>query len=365
MEENHQKTMELLSGAKSCALILEQNPKEEMFLLHSALSTALKGLGIYVLTLPEENDAIKFYKEKWSSVLKEIPERAQEKEQKTVIKIPKKDFLIKELSYDENEEFFSLVITPKQGKFVKEDVIFEDALPEPDAVLCFSFDKKILEETNGKIKISESRENVILFYSETNGSKILTEKITDLLQLLQVDFSLPVLNLLFASLVLETGRFKNFANSTVFSLANFLLSRGADVDTVCMILYSERTDSFTQIIGRAAARSHYDENLEAMFSFLQETDFEKTNNSSSLNLILKIIRELEYIAKLPRIYAFFWQKGNEIFTVLKSENSNYLSELSSIFNIPLQSDYFLNGPYKNFSEAELKIREALVQAKLS
>lgn len=365
MEEYHQKTMELLSGAKSCALILEQNPKEEVFLLHTAISAALKDFGIYILSLPEENDAIKFYKEKWSAILKEIPERVQEKEQKTVIKIPKKDFLIKELSYDENDDFFSLVITPKQGKFVKEDVVFEDALPEPDAVLCFAGSEKILETAVGKIKIPENHENIILLFDGTDGSKILTEKITDLLKLLQIDFSVPVLNLLFASLVLETGGFKNFVSGTVFSLANFLLSRGADPYAAYDILDNERTDSFTQITGRAAARSHYDENLEAMFVFLQETDFEKTNNSPSLNLILKIIRELEYIAKLPRIYAFFWQKKDGIFTVLKSEDNNYLLELSNVFQSSLESDYFLLGPYKNFSEAELKIREAFVQTKLS
>lgn len=365
MEENNQKIMELLNGAKSCALILEQNPKEEAFLLHLAFTVALKGFGIYVLSFPEENDAVKLYKEKWKNVLKEIPDYPQEKEQKTVIKIPKKDFLIKELSYDENEEFFSLVITPKQGKFIKEDVVFEDALPEPDVVLCFTDNKKILETISSKIKISESRENVILLYAELDNSKIFTEKIADLLQLLQVDFSIPILNLLFASLVLETVGFKNFVSGTVFSLANFLLSRGADVKLVQEILDSGRTDSFTQIVGRAAARSHYDENLEAMFVFLQDTDFEKTNNSPSLNLILKIIRELEHIVKLPKIYAFFWQKGNEIFTVLKSENNNYLSKLSNIFNSPLQSDYLSVGPYKNFSEAELKVREALVQIKLS
>jgi len=365
MEENNQKTMELLSGAKSCALILEQNPKEEEFLLHAVCDTALKDFGIYILSFPEENDAIKFYKEKWKAVLKEIPERVQEKEQKTVIKIPKKDFLIKELSYDENDDFFSLVITPKQGKFAKENVVFEDALPEPSAILCFADSEKILESAVGKIKIPESRENIILFFSETDGSKILTEKITDLLKLLQIDFSIPILNLLFASLILETGRFKNFANSTVFSLANFLLSRGADPYAVYKILDNERTDSFTQITGRAAARSHYDENLEAMFVFLQETDFEKTNNSSSLNLILKIIKELKHIAKLPRVYAFFWQKKDEIFTVLKSDDNNYLLKLSNAFQSSLQSDYLLTGPYKNFSEAELKIREALVQAKLS
>lgn len=365
MEEDHQKTMELLNGAKSCALILEQNPKEEAFLLYSACEAALKDFGIYVLILPEENDAIKFYKEKWNSVLKEIPERVQEKEQKTIIKIPKKDFVIKELSYDENDDFFSLVITPKQGRFVKEDVVFEDALSEPDAVLCFAGNEKILEGASGKIKIPESRGNVILFHSELNDLKILTEKIVDLLQLLQIDFSLPILNLLFASLVLETGRFKNFAGPSVFSLANFLLSRGADPYAVYEILDNERTDSFTQITGRAAARSHYDENLEALFVFLQESDFEKTNNFPSLNLILKIIREFAYIAKLPKIYAFFWQKEDGIFTVLKSEDNNYLLELSNIFNSPLQSDYFLTGPYKNFSEAELATREALVQMKLS
>lgn len=366
MENNNEKIAEVVNGSASCALILDQNPKEESFLLKTAMHLALKEKGMRVLSFPKENELVKYYSEKWSPVLGNAIIKEEETDSKIYIKIPKKDLLIKELSYNEDEEHFSLIISPKQGRLVKEALIFEETLPEPDTLICFfNNDFKKLDYFKGNFKLPESPANLIfmplsddeLFIQDKK--KILTEKITDFLHGLEINFSPQIINLLFASLVLETNKFKYYLNKDVFSLANFLLGRGADAKLVMDILESQRTDSFVQILGRAAARTHYDEKYNALWTFLQSADFEKTNNVPSLNLVLKIMKDLESIAKSARVYSFFWQKESEIWIVLKSGDKDYLSKISKKLELEFKSDYLVIGPFENFSEAEMKAREAL------
>lgn len=363
MDKTPEKTIEMLTNAKSCALILDQNPKEECFLLKNALKLALNELNIVSFSYPENNDTLKYYSEKWSPILKDLVVEQEEKP-KAILKIPKKDILIKELSYNESDDFFSLIITPKQGRVIKESLILEETFPKPDVFLCFFEDMKKFGFLKNEIEFPESGENVVMFTSREEADlggvkKTLTERITDLIQLLQVNFSPLIADLLFASLILETNKFKYYLSKDIFSLANFLVSRGANSKQISEILESQRTDSFVQLLGRAAARTHYDDKLNAMWTFVQTADFEKTGNSPSLNLILKLTKELEGIVKSAKVYAFFWQKSNEIWIVLKSFDEVYLSKVSNILDLIPNSDYLIIGPYENFSEAELKVRETL------
>lgn len=360
MNISQEKIIELLGRAKSCAVMLDHNPREEHFLLKNALKIALNELGIASRNFPSDGEILKYYCDKWSSFLNDSGE---EEISKSIIKIPKKDILIKELSYNENEDFFSLVITPKSGKLIKESLILEESLPEPDVFFCFFDDIHKLEYFKSKVVIPENSENIILI-TENNlvsseKQKSLTEKITDLLQLLNLNFSPAVINLLFASLIVETNKFKYYLNKDVFSLANFLISRGAESDEIINVLENQKTDSFVQILGRAAARTHYDEKLNVMWTFLQEADFEKTGNTPSLNLILKLIKDLENIVKSAKSYAFFWQKDTEIWIALKSLEKEYLTKIARIMELEFKSDYLIIGPFQNFSEAEMKIRETL------
>lgn len=372
---------EQLNGVKFYALLAEENLKEEVFLLRRAFELGLKNSEISVISLPKnkESEFLSSYEEKWRPFLEDIDEPKTEKQSKTIIKIPKKEFVVKELSYNEEEDFFALVITSQNGPLKKEITIFEETLPEPDAVLCFFKDRQKMENFKSAIKFPEEK-NILIFddlnenlAAETSlppPRKIYTEKMINLFQILSFDFSPSVLNLLFGALVVETNNFKDYSNKEIFSLANFLLGRGADAKTLKNILENGKTNDFIRLTGRAAARSHYEEQNEVSWSFLAKKDFEKTNHSPSLEVILRVIKEAEKLIKSAKIFVLCWQaqlenssltgqKEEAVFGLIKSGEKFLLSDLAEKLNLQLQSDYLLAGPFQNFSEAEIKIKEAM------
>ena len=284
----------------------------------------------------------------------------------------------------ENED--GLIIVSKNGVVSKDSFIIEEQLPRPDAFFCFFDDILKLERFSAEIKIPEKKEAVFLFdygrplgfdlkgieQSENgdfisayqDGAGALTAKVVAVSRALKAEITSEVASLLFAALVLETNGFKQLTDKNIFSLANFLLLRGADAGTVIDILNDEKTDSFVQLLGRSAARTQYDEALAVLWVFLQASDFEKTKNTPSLNLVLRLMKELENMAKQSKVLAFFWQKGKEVWVVLKSREHETLLNLANMFNLRANSDYIVTGPYENFSEAEIKTRDILREVKI-
>ena len=378
--EFQEKIKEILKEAKSVALLSEQNPNEEVFLLKNCFELGLKNLGADVLTFPqnEENEISSSYKEKWLPLFENINETSPAESVKTIIKIPKKDFVIKELSYNEDNDFFSLVITSNNGKLAKETAIFETIMPEPQAVFCFFENKENLENFKPLLKFPV--EENIIFLNHLAGHSVpdksdtkyptITGRIANLMQLLEMNFSAPVLNFLFAALVVETNHFKDYSDKEIFSLANFLLGRGASADAVRDILENQKTNSFIQLTGRAAARSHYEEQLGVSWSFLSDKDFEKTSHSPSLELILKVTKEIVRFIKKAEIFVICWkntlapatefnQPEKTVLALIKSLDNSFLRDTAQKFGVQPQSDYLVVGPFQNFSEAEIKIRETL------
>lgn len=354
--DNQDKIKAVIEKLKIAAILFEPNASEEIFLLKNALETGLKSLGKEIIFFPDDLEISKSgYKEKWQTLLENSGAATAETQTKTIIKIPKKEISVKELSYNENGDFFSLVITSQKGRITKELAIFEEALPEPDMVFCFFGDSEKLENFKDKLKLP-TNDKIIFF--EPNEKNAATEKIVDLFKLLNADFSPALSGLLFASLIVETNNFQDYSNKDVFSLANFLLSREADANLIKEIMEKEKTNSFVRLLGRAGARTHYDENQNISWSFLAKNDFEKTGAEPSAGLILKISQELEKIKKPAKISVFCWQ-NNGVFAFLKTLEKSLLLDLAQKLNTSLQSDYFIAGPFQNFSEAEMKIKEVI------
>ena len=351
-----EKIKKILGEAKSCALLTEQNPNEEPFLLKNVFGAGLESLGISAISLPEIGGGQNAdFKKKWRPLLENRETATPEFQTKTIIKIPKKILAIKELSYNEDENFFSLVITPKNGRLTKDVAIFEEALPEPEAIFCFFEEKEKLDNFKNLI-ISPAKENIFFLVP---GENSLTEKIAGLFQFLNINFSPFILNTLFSALIIETNNFKDYSNKEIFSLANFLLSRGANGNLIKEVAEKEKTNSFIQLFGRMLARTYYDEALNVSWSFLGKRDFEKTKTEPNSNFILKIVKEMEAFGKCSEISVCCFQKENGVFAFLKALEKSLLLNLAQKLNTSLQSDYIIAGPFKNFSEAEIKIKEIL------
>ncbi len=366
--EIQEKIKEIFKQIKSCAIILPEDAKEEVFLLSHALKLALEDAQKKVISLPEaENSLIlKSHKEKWQAILDEKDIKEIETQFKTIIKIPKKDVSIKELAYNENEDFFSLVLTTNSA-LNKETAIFEKALPEPEAAICFFDDHQKLNDFKPFLTLPQKDKLMFLNSKsslqnsdDADRKKTLTEKVINLTELLDTGFSQNILNLIFAALTIETNNFYDFAGKEIFSAANFLLGKGAEAKKINEILQRQKTNSAVQFMGRFMARTYFDEQLNVSWSFIPKKDFDKTGADPSPQNMMSVEREIEKSIKSAKTYVICWQLNLEIFSIIKS-SSRLLEDLSIKFDASLNNDHLLLRHFKNFSEAEIKIKEALVE----
>lgn len=127
----------------------------------------------------------------------------------------------------------------------------------------------------------------------------------------------------------------------------------------------------TQLIGRALARTHYDENLYSNWTFLKASDFEKTKTEGNKKIILDIFEKIKDLLKDAKFHFIFWEEEDEnqprIFGFVFGKNENSLNFLANSFGAQIQSEYFLTPPFDNFSEAEIttrKLLKKLIQEKI-
>ena len=350
----------LINETKSLAIVAEENCEENVFLLKNAMEAAFHETNIKTISLPKNENL--HYFEKWSDILPK--EKADENRlvAKTLLKIPKGAFSIKELSYEEDENFFSLIITPKNGesgRLTKEIAIFEEAIPEVETALCFFENARILERFKNSFKMPPPEKIVFL----TNHQKTLTETAFNLIKFPNEFVPQEQATLFLASLISETKNFNRQAGRNSFALAETLLKNSADQKTIKKIMDRQKTNSFNQLFGRALARSFYEEHLDLFWAFLSQKDFQKTNTTPGRGLSIQILEELQKIASLPQTYIILWQdegmRGeNSISGIVKSYNKTALLELNNSFN-SITGSMLEVGPFDNFSEAEIKLRSML------
>lgn len=119
----------------------------------------------------------------------------------------------------------------------------------------------------------------------------------------------------------------------------------------------------TQLIGRALARTHYDENLYSNWTFLKASDFEKTKTEGNKKIILDIFEKIKGFLQDAKFHFIFWEEEGEnqprIFGFVSGKNENSLSFLASSLEAQIQSEYFFTPPFDNFSEAEIAVRKLL------
>ncbi len=355
MAEALEKIQALLKESKVFALVSKKNCEEHKLLAKEALKNSFLENNLNAVSLPEHAD----FQKKWKTIIPE--EKNTQILQKTSLKIPKNQCKIKELSYEEDENFFSLVITVEKGELNKNIVSFEPVLQKADVVFCF-FDPceaEALEEYGQKI-IMPPKEKVI-FLSSSNIT--FAEKIFQIITAAAPGrrLSNKTTTLLFASLITETGNFTKPISQEVLRFGSELLSLEADKEAIKAILNEEKTIFSAQLLGRALARTHIDSESPVSWTFLNQKDLEKTSNSglSSLSFynVLKNIRE--NIPYKPLSLLFWQDSGQNIYATAAADDEKELVPLAEAIGVKLQSKYFTTGPFSSFSEAEIKFRQAL------
>ena len=356
MAEALEKIITIFQESKTFALLSRKNSEDHKLLSKEALKNALLDKNLKVLSLPERPD----FQKKWNSI---IPKRDLPLFRQTSIRIPKNQYKIKELSYEENDDFLSLVITSENEELNKNAVIFENVLPKIDAVFCFfdPHETASLEELGNKI-IFPPKEKIIFL---TSNGITFAEKISKIIKAVAPEsYQLTATaTLLFASLITETNNFIRPISQEVLHFGGELLSLGAAKETIKTVLSEEKTLSFARLLGRALARTHSDEKLRVSWTFVSKDDIKKTENSNlSHSFFYGIIRNLRELIPFQPLSLFFWQDEDRVFAMAAADDEQELVPLGTALGVGLQSKYFIAGPYNNFSEAELRFRKALQEA---
>lgn len=344
----------ILDEAQSFALLADEKTSEHALLAREALRSALqiKGLPCYCLKSLPQN-----FKEKWQTI---FPRKEDQENfiQKTVIKIPKHKHKINEVSYEEGEDDFSFIISSSNGAIDSSDLFFESHLPQVDSAFCFTENKEALEFFKKKINLPPS--DKIVFLSENH--RPFAEKVMDIIKIIDSELlSDKIATLLFASLVIETENFTKNIEPNVLAAGSEMLEARANQQIIKEILNETRDYPFTQLLGRALARTRKDKTMESSWTFLSKEDMEKTGNSDiSAEFFHKILKEVKKTAPAEKISLLLWQNEDEIWAIVETGDKELiLAEIAFRLNIPTDSKFLLAGPYSSFQEAENKLQDAI------
>lgn len=358
MSEALNKIKSLIENSKSFGIFLGQNFEEHEFLLKEILEQIISMKNLPVLSFP--NDAAP-QKEKWATVLKERPTVFIP--QKSSIMLPKDKYQIKELSYEEDDKYFSLVFTPQNGGLNKEDIIVSNMLPQVDMAFCFFENEEKTEFFKDKVRMP-SRERIIFVCA---GEKTLTEKVFSIAGIFDPNFlrDKSLATLFYVALLKETASFSEKAGKEPLSLGSLFLENGADRKAVEAILEKEKSLFFAQLVGRTLARTYVDGVLKTSWSFLNQRDIQKTNQASLSDTpayFYDILKKIRTMLPPQKLYILLWQSLSGVRAVLTGPfggSEAYLAPFAHKLGVEMNSRFFVAGPFENFSLAEAKLRQEL------
>jgi hypothetical protein len=315
---------EIINNAKSVALVLDENPGEKEVLGREALRIFFQNKGTPVYLFPENPEEIK---NKWSVILENNNNHKNASLSGEIsVRVPKERFDIKEINYEEDEEFLTLKITADDNENRGSDISVEIKPMTFDILICVGSPDANFNNYKNKISLMAN-------------DKTLSEKIFEITG----DEVSP--NLLFTSLLLETSGFKRGVTEGSLNLGQRLLSLGADKKIIDEILNSELSLSVAQILGRALARTRFSESPQSNWTFISKNDFEKTGVSDiDISLVRRISEEIKEIVPPQPTFIILWENGENMVQALITRDGNGEKQA---------------GPYKNFTEAEMKIKQML------
>lgn len=347
---------DIIDNSKSAALLLDENAQEHEFLAREALRIALEEKGLTVYQFPEAPES---FIAKWLLILGSYEKPSLFSS--TSILIPKNRFDIKEINYEENENFFVLNVHSENSDIKKDDIFFESKPVSIEAVFCMGNPCPSPENHLKRFSTPEQKKIAHLTQTGTFAQNIF-EIIKNIFGDIRRENHISMHSLLMASLMCETEELKEGLNKNVLSLAANLLDAGANFQTINNIIHKDRSPSFAQIFGRALARTRVNKQLKSVWTFISEEDLQKTNNlNPKQSLFQQILRQTKNNMPPQPLYILLWQIKNTVWGMIASEEKDkYLLEnLGLKLGSQIKNNFLPIGPYQNFSEAELKLQYSL------
>ena len=367
--EQEEKIRKICANIGSFAVVSNDEAAEEVYLAQEALAAAIRNTGLPVHSYPERQ---KDFAEKWAAILPSGTGASAVFS--TSILIPKNKIETKEISYTEDDRFVSININAGKEEITKENVIFKTLPAKVDIIFSFpppdqeNKDGKLPEEVSKKI-IAAEPDNIITISSSV-GEETLAEKVFSIINIIESsgDISLkksPVPDLVLAALMAETDQLQNNIGAETLALASSLLKLGADKEKIAGIM-SDKSPTFARLLGRALARSYPNESLKSMWTFIAEQDLEKTGNEPSPALFGKIMKKIKKILEPRPFFVLIWQSKQEVWAMIsvssrpeRRDGQSIEEKLTISLLAKKENGNLISGPYKNFSEAELKIQTVL------
>lgn len=361
MSEKVEKIQSLMENSESFAILLDKNPEEHELLAKEALKQTISSKNIPVLNLPQDSAD---FREKWSAIIK--PATNTRFPQKTSIKLPKGNS-VEEISYKKDGDNLALIITSNGHDITKENISLEKLPPEIGTVFCFFENPTKIENYKNQLQFPD-KENIIFI---TSDKKTLTEKISDIIKVFNPNalnnesISAPLL----ASLLTETENLSENVTKEILSLANSLFENKEGQEAISKILEKEKKPSFTHLLGRILARTYVDDSLNVSWSFLNHQDLKKTGNIDASPVFLyRLLKKTKPFMSQKNLRILIWQSMENVKAIVSAginKGENYLMPLAEKMGTRPQSQFFVVGPFENFSGAEIYLRQNIKSTKLN
>ncbi|MCK6462679.1 MAG: hypothetical protein L6Q29_02560 [Candidatus Pacebacteria bacterium] len=374
--EQEEKIRKIFSESRSFAIICGKNSPEETLLAAEAFARLLKNDGGHqysVIQLPEKDTA---FRQKWADILP--PDNKSSLIHSSSILIPKDKVDIKEISYSEDEQYVKINISSTKEEVVGENVVFKTMPANVDAVIYFSpraenkIEESLAAEAAKKIIFPPEEKTIII--APAAETDTLAGKVYDILLAAGKSGSLPAgrqalradknsASLLLASLLTETRFLKKSLGEKTAGILAALLKSGAEQDKISKV-FLEKSDNEAKLFGRALARTASDGGRGLVWTFLSEQDLQKTGLIGAGEAVFAGIggQIFDFYPNVS-LAAVLWQKNDSVKCLIRSssprERSGAAEKIRLALNCEDKGAYLLCGPYKNFSEAELKIKNAL------
>lgn len=356
LQEQKEQVNQIINNSGSFAILLNQNASESEILSAEALrkTLAFKNLRVYFIS-----DFSEKIKQKWEPLLKDFSRDPMP--QITSIKIPVKESELNEIDYLKSENFLTLEIGTAQ-KIVREEITIEQKPAKIDAVFCFSNNENVLSQIKEKGIVPDKKN--IMFLSPENGT--ISEQVLNIVKILNIkEHKKEIAELLLASLIVETENFSKHFSPESLEAGKDLLEMGANKKIISTVLEREKQTPILQILGRALTRTRIKDETKTSWTFLSKEDFEKSGElNPDASTIIQITQRLRSLSPAQPTMIILWQDGDGIQVMIKNfddtkESRDKMLLLSEKAACPLQNDFFVMGPFKSFSEAELQTQKML------